>query len=208
MNNTYVNNTYVNNTYENNSYSNETFQNQSFQNNSYSNETFQNQTFQNSTSLNQTINEGDLLNQTEPEESADVPSESASDGALTWEPIAVISMMVLLLLINLMHLLKRTPIPSGPPESMLLMTDEMDQVFDQSDEMSADAPSEIEREEDGENDVPPPEEKPTEEETPPTDIGNTTKSEGFEWVEWPAGSGQSYYRPENSGGEWRMWPVE
>ena len=43
---------------------------------------------------------------------------------------------------------------------------------------------------------------------PPLEIENTTKKEGFEWVEWPPGSGQNLYRTENTGGEWRKWPVE
>ena len=208
VNNTYVNNTYVNNTYENNTYSNETFQNQSFENNSYMNETFQNQTFQNNTNLNQTINEGDIVNETEPEENFEIPSKPDTEGALTWEPIAVIAMMVLLLLINFMHLVKKTPIPSGPPEEMLLMTSEMDAAFDQTDQVMIDESLEPEPSDDSNQHTTELDSVKESGDGPPLEIENTTKKEGFEWVEWPSGSGQNFYRPENTGGEWRKWPVE
>ena len=205
---TYVNNTYVNNTYLNNTYSNETFQNQTFENNSYTNETFQNQTFQNNTNLNQTINEGPIANESTAEEDSLLPPEPSTEGSLTWEPITAIAIMVLLLLINFMHLVKKPAIPTAPPEEMLLMSSGMDSVFDQTDNVLENETSIAEPIEDAGS---PQIETPGAEavqDTPPLEIENTIQKEGFEWVEWPAGSGQNFYRPEKTGGEWRKWPVE
>ncbi|MDG1526008.1 MAG: hypothetical protein P8Q90_08080, partial [Candidatus Thalassarchaeaceae archaeon] len=136
------------------------------------------------------------------------PSEPETEGALTWEPIAVIAMMVLLLLINFMHLVKKPPIPSGPPDEMLLMASDMDEAFDQTDQVIMDDSVEPEPNDVSTQHIAEPE--PVEESggEPPLEIENTTKKEGFEWVEWPSGSGQNFYRPENTGGEWRKWPVE
>ena len=208
VNNTYVNNTYVNNTYLNNTYSNETFQNQTFENNSYNNETFQNQTFQNNTNLNQTINEGPIANESTAEEDQLLPPEPSTKGSLTWEPITAIAIMVLLLLINFMHLVKKPAVPTAPPEEMLLMSSGMDSVFDQTDSVLENKPSISEPIED----TGPPQietlgAEPVQD-TPPLEIENTIQKEGFEWVEWPTGSGQNFYRPEKTGGEWRKWPVE
>ncbi|MAR61607.1 MAG: hypothetical protein CMA40_03415, partial [Euryarchaeota archaeon] len=208
VNNTYVNNTYVNNTYLNNTYSNETFQNQTFENNSYNNETFQNQTFQNNTNLNQTINEGPIANESTAEEDQLLPPEPSTKGSLTWEPITAIAIMVLLLLINFMHLVKKPAVPTAPPEEMLLMSSGMDSVFDQTDNVLENEPSISEPIEDvGSPQIETQGAEPVQD-TPPLEIENTIQKEGFEWVEWPTGSGQNFYRPEKSGGEWRKWPVE
>ena len=138
----------------------------------------------------------------------ELPSEPASDGTLTWEPIAVIAMMVLLLLINFMHLVKKTPIPSGPPEEMLLMTSEMDAAFDQTDQVMIDESLEPEPSDDSNQHTTELDSVKESGDGPPLEIENTTKKEGFEWVEWPSGSGQNFYRPEKADGEWRKWPVE
>ena len=137
-----------------------------------------------------------------------MPTEPEAEGTLTWEPIAVIAMMVLLLLINFMHLVKKPPIPSGPPEEMLLMNSEMDDAFDQTDQIMMNDSLEIESDVVSTQQVSEPEPVVETSDEPPLEIENTTKKEGFEWVEWPAGSGQNFYRPENTGGEWRKWPVE
>ena len=109
-----------------------------------------------------------------------------------------------------MHLLKKPPIPSGPPDEMLLMSSNMDEVFDQTDQVMDEHPSEPETDSDSNQYTPEPQPEPVVdgEDSPPMEIENTTKKEGFEWVEWPTGSGQNFYRPENTGGEWRKWPVE
>ena len=38
---------------------------------------------------------------------------------------------------------------------------------------------------------------------PPPDIQGKTDEAGYEWVEWPSGSGINYYRPP--GGTWAPW---
>jgi len=111
-----------------------------------------------------------------------------------------------LLLINFMHLLKKPPIPTSPPEEMLLMSTQMDEAFDQADDVMNSSTSISES-------IPETKEYNVETgaelgDTPPDKIENTIKKEGFEWVEWPAGSGQNFYRSEKSGGEWLKWPVE
>ena len=91
---------------------------------------------------------------------------------------------------------------------MLLMTDEMDEVFDQTDKVLMEESPEPEPDEGSNILTPEPEAGTATGDSPPTEIENTTKKEGFEWVEWPQGSGQNFYRPESTGGEWRKWPVE
>ena len=157
---------------------------------------------------NQTINEGPIANESTVEENQLLPPEPSTEGSLTWEPITVIAIMVLLLLINFMHLVKKPAIPKAPPEEMLMMSSGMDSVFDQTDKVLENNPiisDPIEEEKQSQIEI-----QGTEavQETPPINIENTIQKEGFEWVEWPTGSGQSFYRPENTGGEWRKWPVE
>ena len=86
------------------------------------------------------------------------------------------------------------------------MSTQMDEAFDQADEVMSSSTAMAD---------PIPESKEYNVETgaelgdtPPEQIENTIKKEGFEWVEWPAGSGQNFYRSEKSGGEWLKWPVE
>jgi ferredoxin len=212
-NNTYVNNTYVNNTYVNNTYSNETFQNQSFQNNSYSyeNETFQNQTFQNNTNLNQTFNEGDLVNGTASDDSLP-QSDLEEQGGMTWEPLAVMALMVLLLFINALHLVKKPSIPSGPPDSMTQHHSEFDGIDHTTEVLIAESESSPD-EQSAEEFVDEPEQASIENpEEPPTDpplvVDDPVISDGFEWLEWPEGSGQNHFRPEGTNDEWQRWPVE
>ena len=38
----------------------------------------------------------------------------------------------------------------------------------------------------------------TEPTSPPNVVDNVTISDGFEWVEWPEGSGQNHFRPEGT----------
>ena len=137
-----------------------------------------------------------------------LPPEPSTEGSLTWEPITVIAIMVLLLLINFMHLVKKPAVPTSPPEEMLLMSSGMDSVFDQTDNVLENEPSISEPIEDASSSQIEAPGAEVEQDTPPINIENTIQKEGFEWVEWPTGSGQNFYRPEKAGGEWRKWPVE
>ncbi len=208
VNNTYVNNTYVNNTYQNNTFDNETYQNQSFQNNSYSNETFQNQTFQNNTNLNQTINEGDILNETVDDSITDPIAEEESLLGTSWIPLIVVILMVLLLFIQALQLVKKPVMPSGPPESLLAEQSVFDDVDHTSEVINSDAdfvaPEGAKEElvDDSHLLV------TTEATSPPLAVDNLTISDGFEWVEWPEGSGQNHFRAEGSQDEWQQWPIE
>ena len=52
------------------------------------------------------------------------------------------------------------------------------------------------------------EENPTEkaepEDRPPIFV-NGTPNEGYEWIKWPEGSGQDWYREIDSNAEWMKW---
>ena len=214
-NNTYVNNTYVNNTYLNNTFDNETFQNQSFLNNTYSNETFQNQSYQNNSHLNQTFNEGDIVNGTDSEDSL-TQSDAEATGGMTWEPFAVLALMVLLLFINALHLVKKPAVPTELPDGMTRHDSEFDEIDHTTEvliaesESSPDAQSAEEPAEDisdvsEQESTEASEEPPT---PPPLVIEDPIISDGFEWLEWPEGSGQNHFRPEGTNDEWQRWPIE
>ena len=207
VNNTYVNNTYVNNTYQNNTLNNDTFQNQTFQNNSYNNDTFQNQTFTNNTNLNQTINEGDLVNNSGEQQIETAPEGDSASG-MSWLPLVVVALMVLLLFVQALHLVKKPTVPSGPPESMLVeqeLFDEVDHtdvVVDMQDDFDI-ASEEVM------NTLPESEVSSTQGlKGPPLVVENPIISDGFEWVEWPESSGQNYFRGVGTTDEWKTWPVE
>jgi hypothetical protein len=40
---------------------------------------------------------------------------------------------------------------------------------------------------------------------PPTTATGTPDSEGYEWLEWPAGGGVNFYRAVESGDDWAVW---
>ena len=44
--------------------------------------------------------------------------------------------------------------------------------------------------------------------TPSDDIAGTIDEHGFEWLEWPEGSGINYYRKPDSGEPWAIWASE
>jgi hypothetical protein len=176
---------------------NETFQNQ----------TFQNQSFTNNTNLNQTINEGDLVNNSGEQQVETTPEGDTSSG-LSWLPLVVVVLMVLLLCIQALHLVKKPALPPGPPESMLVeqeLFDEVDHtdvVIDAKDDFNTVVEDDP---------ILSPERKDLDhpqEEGPPLIVEKPIISDGFEWVEWPEGSGQNHFREVGSTDEWKAWPVE
>jgi hypothetical protein len=44
--------------------------------------------------------------------------------------------------------------------------------------------------------------------TPPKVVESSTISDGFEWIEWPEGSGQNHFRAEGTQDDWQPWPIE
>jgi len=44
--------------------------------------------------------------------------------------------------------------------------------------------------------------------TPSDDINGTIDEHGFEWLEWPEGSGINYYRKPDSEESWAIWASE
>ena len=51
--------------------------------------------------------------------------------------------------------------------------------------------------------------EPSEVELPPSDdITGTIAEHGFEWLEWPEGSGINYYRKPDSEESWAIWASE
>jgi len=208
VNNTYVNNTYVNNTYENNTFDNETYQNQSYQNNSYSNETFQNQTFQNNSHLNQTINEGDILDDIVDDITTEVATEEEPLMGMSWVPLIVVILMVLLLFIQALQLVKKPVMPSGPPESLLAEQSVFDDV-DHTSEVISSGNDFVAAEPKKEKSVIADHQSITTEAiSPPLVVENPTISDGFEWIEWPEGSGKNHFRAEGTQDGWQSWPIE
>ncbi len=200
------------NQYPENSSSNDTEPNQIIQNTTYVNNTYifvnntyENETFQNNTNLNQTINEGNMLNETNDEPQANPNSESESLIEMSWVPLIVIILMVLLLFVQALQLVKKPLTPAGPPESMLAeqeMFDDVDyttKVMQSSDDFSITEEEPLS----SDNILSTPEST-----TPPKVVENPTISDGFEWVEWPEGSGQNHFRAEGTQDDWQPWPVE
>ena len=127
---------------------------------------------------------------------------------MSWVPLVVVILMVLLLFIQALQLVKKPPIPAGPPESMLAeqkMFDDLDhtsEVMHSSDNFSLpeeerDVPLEVDDEQ-----------IEIESASPPKVVENATISDGFEWIEWPEGSGQNHFRPEGTQDDWQSWPIQ
>ncbi len=121
--------------------------------------------------------------------------------------------MVLLLFVQALHLVKKPAIPDGPPENMLVEQT----LFGEVDHTNEVADLEIEEEVEHEMDYREMEEEtiieeqiidPTNSDSPPLVVENPVIADGFEWIEWPTGSGQNYFRAESSEEEWKRWPVE
>ena len=181
----YHNHTYVNNTYV-------------FVNNTYDNETFQN-----NTNLNQTINEANQQNETIDDTTNNPATNTESLTEMSWIPIVVVVLMIMLLFIQALHLVKKPVMPSGPPESMLAeqslfeAVDFTDDITEGGDEINNEPPPTTEFEINESLNI-----------KPPLVIENSTISDGFEWVEWPEGSGQNYFRAAGTQDEWQPWPIE
>ena len=181
----YHNHTYVNNTYV-------------FVNNTYDNETFQN-----NTNLNQTINEANQQNETIDDTTNNLNTNAESLTEMSWIPIVVVVLMILLLFIQALHLVKKPVIPSGPPESMLAeqslfeAVDFTNDITEGGDEINNEPPSTTGFEINDSPNI-----------KPPLVVEKSTISDGFEWIEWPEGSGQNYFRAEGTQDEWQPWPIE
>ena len=77
--------------------------------------------------LNQTINEGDLVNNSGEQQIETAPEGDSASG-MSWLPLVVVALMVLLLFVQALHLVKKPTVPSGPPESMLVEQELFDEV--------------------------------------------------------------------------------
>ena len=189
VNNTFVNNTdeFTNNTYTNNTYSNETFANQTFTNNSYTNETFENQTFTNNTFLNET--EGD---DKDPESGTLDDNLEASSMTAEWQIYAFAGIGFLLLVLVFTMIRKGGKGPNWRKEDQFAaaISSQSDSEFDELMGESGVVMDSIHHQE-------------TASSHPPPDIQGKTDEAGYEWVEWPSGSGTNYYRPP--GGTWAPW---
>ena len=201
------------NQYPENSSTNDTeptqlIQNTTYVNNTYIfvNNTYENETFQNNTNLNQTINEGNILNETNDEPQVNPTSETESIIEMSWVPLIVIILMVLLLFVQALQLVKKPLTPAGPPESMLAEQKMFDDVDYTTDIMKSSDDFSITKEEEplsSDNVLSTPEST-----TPPKVVESSTISDGFEWIEWPEGSGQNHFRAEGTQDDWQPWPIE
>ncbi|HJL59496.1 MAG TPA: hypothetical protein QF621_04005, partial [Candidatus Thalassarchaeaceae archaeon] len=122
---------------------------------------------------------------------------------MSWIPIVVVVLMILLLFIQALHLVKKPVIPSGPPESMLAeqslfeAVDFTNDITEGGDEINNEPPSTTGFEINDSPNI-----------KPPLVVKKSTISDGFEWIEWPEGSGQNYFRAEGTQDEWQPWPIE
>ncbi len=194
---------YPENSTNNDSAQSPIYQNTTYVNNTYVfvNNTYENDTFQNNTNMNQTINEGNFENETIDDTTNSASAESLTE--MSWIPIVVVILMIMLLFIQALHLVKKPIMPAGPPESMLAeqslfeAVDFTADITEKGEEIISESVSTI----DAENDN-------THSTSPPAAVDNLTISDGFEWVEWPEGSGQNHFRAEGSQDEWQQWPIE
>ena len=193
---TYVNNTYQNDTYVNNTYQNETSQNDTYVNNTYSNSStsiaYENETFQNMTYLNETTVDGEA-NET-PAES----TEQVSDSGFSFPLLEILFLILLGTLVLIQTLaFRRRPEPTStfidPHDHTSIFNDNNLDQEDSHEELSTDVVEEIIEESD------------TNIDSPPLDSNGTVDESGFEWIEWPEGSGINHYRKAESQDTWEIW---
>ena len=204
VNNTYVNNTYVNNTYENETFINNTFQNETqneflnntYENNTYANSTstiFENETFQNMTYFNETNipNEQDETNN----QLSDL-EETSDESGFTFPiiEIAVITLLAAIFIIQLSTVISRRSEDHNPKSPF-----EVDEKSIFEEELKEETNSESEQLEIESSEVQLP---------PSDDVSGTVDEHGFEWLEWPEGSGINYYRKPDSEESWAIWTSE
>ena len=190
VNNTFVNDSdeYNNNSFTNNTYSNETFANQTFTNNTYRNDTFENQSFTNNTFLNQT--DDDKANDTDSgalDENLEASSETPE-----WQLYAFAGLGFLLLILIFTMIRRGGKGPDWRKEDELAtaISSQNDSEFN---DLMGESSGVVETGYHSGNTS----------EHPPQDMQGRKDEAGYEWVEWPAGSGINFYRPP--GGTWARW---
>ena len=196
QNDTYVNTTYQNDTYVNNTYQNETSQNDTYVNNTYSNSStsiaYENETFQNMTYLNETT--GNDYENVNPINSL----EQVSDSGFSFPLLEIVFLILLgtLVLIQTLAFRRRPETPStfiDPHDHTSIFNEDTIVQEESNQESSTDVEEEIIEESDAEI------------ESPPLDSKGTVDESGFEWLEWPAGSGINHYRKAESQDTWEIW---
>ena len=208
---TYVNNTYQNNTYQNDTYVNTTYQNDTYVNNTYQNETSQNDTYVNntysnsSTSIayeNETFQNMTYLNETTGNDDENVNPinslEQVSDSGFSFPLLEIVFLILLgtLVLIQTLAFRRRPETPStfiDPHDHTSIFNEDTIVQEESNQESSTDVEEEIIEESDAEI------------ESPPLDSKGTVDESGFEWIEWPAGSGINHYRKAESQDTWEIW---
>jgi hypothetical protein len=142
------------------------------------------------------------------EQQIETDPEGETSSGMSWLPLVVVALMVLLLFVQALHLVKKPTVPLGPPESMLVeqeLFDEVDHtdvVVDMQEDFDLTSKESM-------NPLPESEVSGTQEpKWPPLVVENPIISDGFEWVEWPESSGQNYFRGVGTTDEWQTWPVE
>ncbi len=208
---TYVNNTYQNNTYQNDTYVNTTYQNDTYVNNTYQNETSQNDTYVNntysnsSTSIayeNETFQNMTYLNETTGNDDENVNPinsvEQVSDSGFSFPLLEIVFLILLgtLVLIQTLAFRRRPETPStfiDPHDHTSIFNEDTIVQEESNQESSTDVEEEIIEESD------------TVIESPPLDSKGTVDESGFEWIEWPAGSGINHYRKAESQDTWEIW---
>ena len=211
--NQYNNTTWVNHTWVNSSWDNQSFTNESWENYSYNwdNTTWENETFLNSTTnqhnttnLNQTINEGDELNGTDNNPLKQEEAESGSLMENQWMILiaGLVVFGVVLLVMGQLRGSSRRDEDGSPYGKHLGVYDE--ELVSLDGESTTSAFDEVTSSHAAiQSDTPAPTTPSFN--LPPTTATGVPDGEGYEWFEWPAGSGVNYYRPVESGDDWAVW---
>jgi uncharacterized Fe-S cluster protein YjdI len=217
-NNTYVNNTYVNNTYDNSSHLNSSSSNTTLVNNTFDNQTFANQSWDNTTYLNETNVEQDL---NQPNLPLDVGSNESNGIGFDWIGLSIASILFLILLMQMLSLVGRRRDRRERTNSFD-QSSHIDEMYE-SEMVDGDAlqvmemdiagtHSESELEQEFEESIQisqlSPEALPENDAGPPLNVDGFSDGQGFEWLEWPEGSGHNHYRKVGSGEEWVLWPED
>ncbi|MEC7687719.1 MAG: hypothetical protein VX514_01610, partial [Candidatus Thermoplasmatota archaeon] len=154
---------------------------------------FENETFQNMTYVNETNipNEQDETNN----QLSDL-EETSDESGFTFPiiEIAVITLLAAIFIIQLSTVISRRSEDHNPKSPF-----EVDEKSIFEEELKEETNSESEQLEIESSEVQLP---------PSDDVTGTVDEHGFEWLEWPEGSGINYYRKPDSEESWAIWTSE
>ncbi len=227
VNNTYENNSYVNQTnlnetnqYQNNSYA---YENTTYENTNYENTTYENETFQNTTNILDNSTDDSMSNQ-DLNVTDDSVSSDSEESSMNFIEIAVVLLLLAIFLVQILMVSKpRTSLlqPQMMGGYQEMPQDEFDKVQDEFDTKSFEDYSiekereteiqstdevnesllvrkeeEIEQVSDSSDSIPL---------IPEETLEGQVDENGYEWLEYPAQSGNNFYRIQGDSKSWILW---